>query len=176
MMAEKSEAVQEEKTIDRPMASIETIRSTLNNFLEAADVSAVYGAPIKSGDTLIIPTAEVLSGMGFGMGYWGVEDQAGDSGSGLGGGGGGRVLSRPVGVVIATPDEVRVEPVSGLGGGGGGRVLSRPVAVVIATPDEVRVEPVIDFTKIALAALTASGFMMGMLMRMMKGSRDVKGS
>lgn len=144
-MAEKSESVQEEKIIDSPMASIETIRSTLNNFLEAADVSAVYGAPIKSGDTLIIPTAEVLSGMGFGMGYGGGEDQAGDSGSGL-------------------------------GGGGGGRVLSRPVAVVIASPDEVRVEPVIDITKIALAALTASGFMMGMLMRMMKGSRDVKGS
>jgi len=66
---------------------------------------------IHSGDTLIIPTAEVLSGMGFGVGT-GVgnnvaQDQEGkpaqNSGGGGGGGGGGRVLSRPVAVVIASP-------------------------------------------------------------------------
>jgi uncharacterized spore protein YtfJ len=47
----------------------------------------------------------------------------------------------------------------GGGGGGGGRVLARSVAVIVATPDgAVRVQPVIDVTKIALAALTAAGF------------------
>jgi len=139
-MEEKTKNTKEESIANTPMASIETIRGTLDKFLEAADVSAVYGAPIQNGEVVIIPTAEVLSGMGFGMGYGGGEDQAGDTGSGL-------------------------------GGGGGGRVLSRPVAVVVVTPDEVRVEPVVDITKIALAALTAGGFMMGMLIRMTRGSK-----
>jgi uncharacterized spore protein YtfJ len=46
----------------------------------------------------------------------------------------------------------------GGGGGGGGSVLALSVAVIVATPEGVRVEPVVDFTKIALAALTAAGF------------------
>jgi uncharacterized spore protein YtfJ len=54
----------------------------------------------------------------------------------------------------------------GNGGGGGGRILSRPVAVVIASPEGVRVEPVVDITKVALAGLTALGFMIGMMFRM----------
>jgi uncharacterized spore protein YtfJ len=54
----------------------------------------------------------------------------------------------------------------GSGGGGGGRILSRPVAVVVASAEGVRVEPVLDVTKIALAALTAMGFMVGMMFRM----------
>jgi uncharacterized spore protein YtfJ len=57
----------------------------------------------------------------------------------------------------------------GGGGGGGGRVLSRPVAIIIASPDNVRVEPVVDVTKISLAALTAGGFILGMLLRMLRG-------
>jgi hypothetical protein len=40
------------------------------------------------------------------------------------------------------------------------------VAVVIASPEGVRVEPVFDITKIALAGLTALGFMVGMMFRM----------
>jgi len=144
-MDENSEKTRGETAADGSVASIETIRGTLDKFLEAADVSAAYGAPIKNGDAVIIPAAEVLSGMGFGMGYGGGEGQEGEGGSGF-------------------------------GGGGGGRVLTRPVAVIIATPDEVRVEPVVDITKIALAALTASGFMMGMFIRMMKGSKELKGN
>ena len=45
-------------------------------------------------------------------------------------------------------------------------MLSRPVAVVVASPEGVRVEPVIDLTKLALAGLTAVGFMVGMMFRM----------
>jgi hypothetical protein len=40
------------------------------------------------------------------------------------------------------------------------------VAVVVASAEGVRVEPVLDVTKIALAALTAMGFMVGMMFRM----------
>jgi uncharacterized spore protein YtfJ len=108
-------------------------------------VEKVYGKPIENGDTLIVPTAEILCGMGFGVG----------SGSGN------------------QMDEEAANRGEGGGGGGGGRVLSRPVAVIIASPEGVRVEPVIDPTKIALAALTAAGFMLSMLFRMMRGPRNL---
>jgi uncharacterized spore protein YtfJ len=126
--------------------SMDLVSVTMDKFLAAASVNAVYGEPIQSGDSLIIPTAEVLSGLGFGVGV-GVgnnpaKDEAGKPIQSSGGGG---------------------------GGGGGGRVLSRPVAVVIASPEGVRVEPVVDVTKVALAALTAGGFVLSMLLRMLRG-------
>jgi uncharacterized spore protein YtfJ len=126
--------------------SMDMIQETMDNFLSAASVTAVYGEPIQSGDTLIIPSAEVLSGLGFGMGA-GVGNNTGQGEDGKpaqNSGGGG-------------------------GGGGGGRILSRPVAVIIASPQGVRVEPVVDVTKVALAALTAGGFILGMLLRMLRG-------
>jgi len=121
-------------------AGLEMYQGTMEEFLAAADVRVVYGEPIQHGDTMIIPTAEVLCGLGFGVG----------SGSGRNG------------------DENTEHPSqgSGSGGGGGGRILSRPVAVVIASPEGVRVDPVVDVTKIALAGLTAFGFMVGMMFRM----------
>lgn len=139
-MEENTVKQEEMEALGDATAALDSVKMTLDKFLDAADVSAVYGQPIQSGDTLIIPTAEVLSGMGFGLGYGGGQSTEGEGGSGV-------------------------------GGGGGGRILSRPVAVIIASADEVRVEPVVDVTKIALAALTASGFMMGMVLRMMKGPR-----
>jgi len=45
-----------------------TLQKTTNRFLEAARVEAVYGKPVIHEDSLIIPTAEVLSIAGFGMG------------------------------------------------------------------------------------------------------------
>ena len=139
----------EEAPADVTMAlpkSMDMVKDTMDKFLSAASVNAVYGEPIQSGDALIIPTAEVLSGMGFGMGLGvgnnAAKDEQGKPVQNSGGGG---------------------------GGGGGGRVLSRPVAVVIASPDGVRVEPVVDVTKVALAALTAGGFILGMLLRMLRG-------
>lgn len=128
--------------------AIDTVEYTLDSFLATADVNAVYGEPVEHGDTLIIPAAEVLCGMGFGVGYGEGDAPAGkdEKGETTDSGGG-----------------------SGGGGGGGGRVLSRPVAVIIAGPQGVRVEPVVDITKIALAALTTAGFMIGMLARIRKG-------
>ena len=119
---------------------LEMVQNTMEEVLAAADVRAVYGEPIQHGDTTIIPTAEILSGLAFGVG----------SGGGTG------------------TDQNNSQPWqgSGGGGGGGGRVLSRPVAVVVVSPEGVRVEPVIDITKIVLAGLTALGFMVGMMFRM----------
>jgi len=132
---------------EQPMAALELMQNTMDEFLATADVHAVYGEPIEHGDKLIIPTAEVLCGMGFGVGSGsgsgtenGEEDDADSPATGSGSGG---------------------------GGGGGGRVFSRPVAVIVSDSQGVRVEPVIDITKIALASLTAAGFMAGMLVRML---------
>ena len=142
-MTPKNNSSQEVSTPMDTSVAIDTVQETLTHFLDAANVSAVYGEPVDNGETKIIPTAEVLSVAGFGVGY----------GSGT------------------NFDEDQQNDGSGGGGGGGGRVLSRPVAVVIASPEGVRVEPVIDVTKIALAALTAAGFMIGMLFKMARGPR-----
>jgi len=131
---------EEMETTPETEAGLERFQDTMEEFLAAADVRVVYGEPIQHDDTTIIPTAEVLCGLGFGVG----------SGGGVG------------------TDEKTEKPSQGFGsgGGGGGRILSRPVAVVVASPEGVRVEPVLDVTKIALAALTAFGFMVGMVARM----------
>jgi uncharacterized spore protein YtfJ len=121
-------------------SGLERFQDTMEEFLAAADVRVVYGEPIEHDDTMIIPTAEVLCGLGFGVGSGGATSTENN------------------------PD--KPSQGSGSGGGGGGRILSRPVAVVIASSEGVRVEPVVDITKIALAGLTALGFMVGMMFRM----------
>jgi uncharacterized spore protein YtfJ len=119
-----------------PGKSLEFAEETMVSFLKTADVTAVYGVPVEHGDTLIIPAAEVFAFVGFGAG-----EGAGSGPEGQGSGG-------------------------GAGTGGGGRTFSRPVSVIIAGPNGVEVKHVLDITKIALAALTAWGFMGAMAFRM----------
>lgn len=104
------------------------VTTAFERLVSAGDVSKVYGKPIQKGDATIIPAAEVLAIGGFG------------AGSGMG------------------ADPLTKRRGGGGGGGGGARILARSVAVIVATPEGVRVRPVVDFTKIALAALTAAGF------------------
>ncbi len=118
-----------------PSPSFQMMQTSLEKLVDAAKVTAVYAEPITRGDTVVIPSAEVLTGFAFGFGMGGGKDQVANTG------GGG-------------------------GGGGGGRSLARPVAAIVITPDAVRVEPIVDVTKIALAALTAVGFMFAMTARM----------
>ena len=119
-------------------AAVETLQATMDKFLSAANVEAVYGPPIREGDTIVIPTAEVLSAAGFGVGSGGGPQGPGEN----------------------------ENPGSGGGGGGGGRVFSRPVAAIVISPAGVRVEPIVDVTKIALAVFTTLGFMAAMIARM----------
>ncbi len=138
--------------------TIATIRETMENLTRIAATDAVYGKPIKSGGITIIPTAEVLCGMGFGLGSGSYNPSEED---------------QPVQEQRTAKDETSPEPMSGSGsgGGGGGYSFSRPVAVVIVSPEGVRIEPVLDRTKIALAALTTAGFMIGMMARMLRQPR-----
>ena len=125
-------------TAFEPNLALNTMQTTLDKFLSAANVEAVYGPSISQDENTVIPTAEVLSIVGFGLGS--------------GGGSQGIVENENRG--------------SGGGGGGGGRVLARPVAAIIISPTGVRVEPIVDVTKIAIAVFTTLGFMTALLTRM----------
>ena len=116
-----------------PKPPLDRVSGIMERLLETADVSKVYGEPILHDGVMIIPAAEVVAIAGFGMG----------SGGG-----------------IAVQQEGHKSRGSGGGGGGGGKTLARTVAVIVASSQGVEVRPVIDFTKVALAALTAAGFVM----------------
>jgi len=137
-MSEETNAnIEEEIVIEDAGQALDVAQETMEAFIETADVSRVYGEPIVHEETLIIPAAEVVAVAGFGAGY-------GSGGPQESGGEGG-------------------------GAGGGGKTFSRPVAVVIADNNGVRVEPVVDPTKIAMTFLTALGFMVATVARMMRG-------
>jgi uncharacterized spore protein YtfJ len=89
----------------------ETINDTLAHFLATADVDTVYGQPVRKGDTLIIPAAEVLVGLGFGESQGAMKGKETKGGKWSGGGGGGSTHSRPVAVIVASPEGVQVTPV-----------------------------------------------------------------
>jgi uncharacterized spore protein YtfJ len=123
-----------EKTVGEVPAAREAggrAAAVLERLIAAADVTRVFGEPIRHGDALLIPAAEVLTVAGVGMGSGSGRNTARRGAARSGGGG---------------------------GAGGGGRTLSRGVAVIVASPEGVRVQPILDVTKIALAALTAAGF------------------
>ena len=121
-----------------PNLALNTMQTTLDRFLSAANVEAVYGQPVSQNENTVIPTAEVLSIVGFGLGSGGGSQGAAED----------------------------VNAGSGGGGGGGGRVLARPVAAIVISPTGVRVEPIVDVTKIVLAVFTTLGFMTALLTRM----------
>lgn len=157
-MLEMDQSAAQLAALDKILTPVKDVGKAAANVLESASVAAVYGRAVKQGDTIIIPTAEVLAGFGFGYGA--------GSGSGV-------YKDEDEETPGDEPAESEDAPNKGSGagggGGGGGRTLARPVAVVVASPEGVWVEPIIDWTKIGLAALTTFGFMIGTLARMRKG-------
>jgi uncharacterized spore protein YtfJ len=116
----------------------------LGRLFGAADASAVFAAPVSSGEYTVIAAAEVAGGGGFG------------SGMGIGG------PSRRKGQsTVESPDQAAGEAPAiegaGGGGGGGGGSMGRPVAVIVVGPEGVRVKPVLDLTKLSITALGAFG-------------------
>jgi uncharacterized spore protein YtfJ len=142
--------VSEQETLDPATAGAlpaDRAAGLVEKLISAADVSRVFGEPIRNGDTLLIPAAEILTMAGFGMG----------SGGG-----------------INADSRGRPRRGEGGGGGGGGRTLARSVAVIVASSDGVRVKPIFDVTKIALAALTAAGFVWASWRGMSRPKRFLK--
>ena len=108
---------EEKNNVTNPGSAVETVENTMERFLAGANVKNVYGRPVQQGDTTIIPAAEVIVAGGFGAGIRvgdmprsreGEEKQKGGVSAG---GGGGYTDARPVAVVIASPEGVRVEPI-----------------------------------------------------------------
>ena len=143
-MAKQAAKASTELKAEDPMQAIKAVQESHEDLLKTAGPGMVYGRAIKYEDMTIIPTAEVLVFSGFGY--------ASGSGSGFG----------------EDPEAEETSGGAGEGGGGGGKTLSRPVAVVIASPAGVRVEPIFDRTKVYMAAITAVGFMVAMMMRFMR--------
>ncbi len=96
----------------------------------AARVEAVYGESRQIGDKTIIPVALVSYAVGAGAG-------------------GGRA-----------PSHNGEGPASGGGGGGGSAVRVHPVGVLEITAEETRLVPVLDWTRIAVRAVTLLGLWM----------------
>jgi uncharacterized spore protein YtfJ len=144
-MSDENKDILMDEQLAASKEAADVVEKTMDKFLDAASVDHVYSEPVKYGETVVIPTAEVLSAAGFGLGVW-----AGSS-----------------------EEEEDDEGVSGVGsaGGGGGRVLARPVAVVVVSPEGVRVEPVADRTKVLIALITTLGFMFSILARIKNAGR-----
>jgi uncharacterized spore protein YtfJ len=107
-----------------------------DKILAAAQPTAVFSAPVVSGEYTIITASEVFAGGGFGFGNGtGPANHAKTAHADAGG--------------SATA--------SGSRGGGGGGSHGRPVAAVIIGPDGVKVKPIVDPTRIALALMGALG-------------------
>jgi uncharacterized spore protein YtfJ len=119
-MSDENDLIPDEFEIDDVSDAFSMIELTMDKLLDTGSVDMVYGEPIEHGDTLIIPCSESLTVLGMGAGYGygtgparpGEETTEGTGeGGGGGGGGGGRTFARPVAVIVASPEGVRVEPV-----------------------------------------------------------------
>jgi uncharacterized spore protein YtfJ len=83
-------------------------RSTLSDGLDrlmSASADRVFSAPVRDGERMVIPAARVEFSGGFGFGFDGGEPAEHRRG------GGGHRTGRPVAVIEAGPEGVRVKPV-----------------------------------------------------------------
>ncbi len=105
-----AEGVEEQPAAAEVLSSYEVMQNTFDQLLSTANVNAVYSKPVRQGDTMVITAAETFSVMGFGVGE-GSGQQGEQKGGGSGGGGGGQAFSRPVAVIVCTPNGVSIQPV-----------------------------------------------------------------
>jgi uncharacterized spore protein YtfJ len=106
------------KTVDQ-----EQIARVIERMLHSAQHKTVFGEPVVVGDYTLITACEVSSGGGFGFGMGPVTGPANATEGttpvrhlattvlGNGGGGGGGSIGRPIAVIIAGPDGVKVKPI-----------------------------------------------------------------
>jgi uncharacterized spore protein YtfJ len=109
----------------------------IEDMLKRMNVSAVFGEPIREGETTLIPVASVIYGFGYGSGY----------GHGPGGAPGTGGEGAP------SPEQGEG---AGAGGGAGGRV--KPQGYVRISGGEVRYEPLINPTILSLAGIAFTGW------------------
>jgi uncharacterized spore protein YtfJ len=91
--------------------SLNRLFETIEKAGETARWQSAFGEPQTVGDRTIIPVARVGYGFGLGFGHGtGVpEGETEPVSEGEGGGGGGGASSKPLGVIVVTPEHVYFE-------------------------------------------------------------------
>ena len=84
---------------------------TFDQAQKAIAIENVYGQPIASGETVVVPIASVAQAFGMGGGIGGGNEAEGKNTEGAGGGGGGMVRARPIAVAEIDADGVKVHAV-----------------------------------------------------------------
>lgn len=126
-------------SLDQPAGSTGAM---LERIFVAARPGAAFSTPVISGAYTVITASEVGAGGGFGAGR-GSSPQCADH----------------------TPEQDAPANEGG-GSGGGGGANTRPIAAIVIGPDGVTIRPIVDFTKIALAGITAWAAMLATFLRL----------
>lgn len=87
------------------------VKTTLGEIEKVLSTRTVVGEPITVQEATLIPLISV--GFGFGAGGGSGRGEAKQKGEGTGGGTGGGAWVRPVAVIIADKEGVRIEPIRG---------------------------------------------------------------
>lgn len=119
---------------------LETLAASLN---QNASVKNVFGEPVRAGEKVIIPVAQVMLGMGGGHGHSNGQNKK-------------LLPTDPSQTASSGKPET---PAEGAGGGGGMRVLAKGVFEI--TPKRTRFIPARDVRQVLLV-LTV-GFVLGRL-------------
>lgn len=92
-------------SLDAP--GVEQVPRVLEDVLRRLGAAAVFGEPIRSGETMVIPVAEVR----VGFGVWSGIGRRAREASGSPGRGGGRGRVVPRGYIHVRPDGAHFEPI-----------------------------------------------------------------
>jgi uncharacterized spore protein YtfJ len=85
--------------------------ATFEQAQQAVSIENVYGQPINSGETVVVPIASVAQAFGMGGGIGSGSEAEDKNNEGVGGGGAGIVRARPIAVAEIDDEGVRVHAV-----------------------------------------------------------------
>ena len=85
--------------------------ATFEHAQQVVSIENVYGQPINSGETVVVPIASVAQAFGMGGGIGSGNEAEDKNNEGVGGGGAGIVRARPIAVAEIDAEGVRVHAV-----------------------------------------------------------------
>jgi uncharacterized spore protein YtfJ len=136
------------------------ILKPIEDMLDRVGVDHVFGQPITEGDTVVIPVADVTLGFGYGFGEGTGPKTPGTEEAGEG-----------------APGEPGASQAVGSGSGGGGGAGGRAKArgFIRIKPDGVVYEPIMDQSRIALAGICLSGWIVFWITKTVRAFAPPKG-